>query len=257
MKSVVLMADGFVGLAVAKKLVASGDKIVRLYLHEKDSAKLSDEIRIASCCKDVFYPSDLKSDDHVHSLSLLNADFIITVYWAHLLSPGVISCAGDTINFHPALLPINRGWFPHVHSIIDGSPLGVTLHRIDQNADTGPIWIQEEVSLSPYDTAKSIYDQLQNKMIEIFSDNWSDIKSGNIQAKEQISAGAVYHKKSEIKMLDELDIDSTMPIRRLLNILRARSFGDLGFAFYEENGQRVYLNISLSESINHSKIKKD
>lgn len=252
MKNIVLMADGFVGLEVAKKLVAGGDNIVRLYLHDKGSAKMPEEIKAASKCEEVFNQSYLKSEDHIDGLKSLKADFIITVYWAHLLSPEVISCADDTINFHPALLPINRGWFPHVHSIIDGSPLGVTLHRIDENADTGPIWAQKEVKLSPFDTAKTIYDRLQNEMISLFSENWSCIKEGLITPEIQNTDGACYHKKSEIAQLDELDINSVMEVRKLINILRARSFGNLGFAYFEENGERVYLKLSLSDSVTHS-----
>jgi methionyl-tRNA formyltransferase len=251
-KNIILMADGIVGLEVTKKLVASGEKIVRLYLHDNGVAKLAEEIKIASECKEVFNRSSLQNQNHIDDLRHIGADFIITVYWAHLLSPEVISCAVDTLNFHPALLPINRGWFPHVHSILDGSSLGVTLHRIENAADTGPIWVQKEVQLSPYDTAKTIYDRLQNEMIEIFNNNWPDIKSGKITPKNQRNDGACYHKKSEIAELDELDIDTIMPVRELINILRARSFGDLGFAFYEENGARVYLKISLSDSVNHS-----
>ena len=252
MKRIVLMADGLVGLEVTKKLIADGDKIVRLYLHDEETAKLAEEIKIASKCKEVFNQSNLKVQGHIDRLKSLNADFIITVYWAHLLEQEVINCAVDTVNFHPALLPVNRGWFPHVHSILDGSPLGVTLHRIDQGADTGPIWAQKEVQLSPYDTAKTIYDRLQIEMVKLFINNWSDIKTGKISPTIQNADGACYHKKSEINELDKLDIDSTMPIRQFVNILRARSFGNLGFAFYEENGVRVYLKISLSDSINHS-----
>jgi len=246
------MADGFVGLEVAKRLIAEGDNIVRLYLHDEGSAKLPEEIKIASKCKEVFNQSCLKSEGHIDGLKSLKADFIITVYWAHLLSSEVISCAVDTVNFHPALLPVNRGWFPHVHSIIDGSPLGVTLHRIDKNADTGPIWTQKEVNMSQFDTAKTIYDRLQNEMVNLFSENWPDIKEGTITPMIQNPDGACYHKKSEIAELDELDINSVMQVRKLINILRARSFGKLGFAYYEENGERVYLKLSLSDSITHS-----
>ena len=71
--------------------------------------KLSEEIKDASGFREFFYADSLKNDDHVQELKLLNADFIITVYWAHLLKPEVISRAKDTVNLHPVLLPVNRG----------------------------------------------------------------------------------------------------------------------------------------------------
>ena len=249
MKKIVLMADGPVGVEVAKTLVTSGEKIVRLYLHDEDKAKSTDELIIAADCEAVCNRKKLECKEEIKLLKSLDADFIITVYWAHLLDIEVISCVKDTINFHPALLPINRGWFPHVHSIIDGSPLGVTLHRIDEGADTGPVWAQKEVKLSPYDTAKSIYERLQGEMISMFQDSWNDIKLGLIEPKKQNQSIASYHKKSEINELDRLDSSALMRVGDVINILRARSFGDLGFAYYEENGSRVFINISLSDSI--------
>ena len=65
----------------------------------------------------------------------------------------IFSSVETTVNFHPALLPINRGWFPHVHSLIDGSKAGVTLHQIAEGADTGLIWVQEEEKIISTDTA--------------------------------------------------------------------------------------------------------
>ena len=73
--------------------------------------------------------------------------------------------AKDSVNFHPAFLPINRGWYPHVHSIVDGSKLGVTLHRIDEGADTGPIWVQKEMRLLPHDTSKLYMIDKEKKLL--------------------------------------------------------------------------------------------
>ena len=68
-------------------------------------------------------------------LSNSNLDFHITVYLPYLLDKETIQKAKSSVNFHPAFLPINRGWYPHVHSIIDGSKSGVTLHEINEFAD--------------------------------------------------------------------------------------------------------------------------
>lgn len=51
------------------------------------------------------------------------------------------------INIHPGLNPYNRGWFPHVFSIINGLPVGVTLHEMDKELDHGPIIDQEELKV--------------------------------------------------------------------------------------------------------------
>ena len=231
------MANDKPGVVIAEHLIKSNDEIVRLYLHNEKNRKLSDKIVENAKCDDIYFAKDLKDMDHISTINKLEADFIITVYWAHLLSPDVYNSVKDTVNFHPAYLPINRGWYPHVHSIIDGTKLGVTLHRIDENADTGPIWVQKEIMLSPFDTAKTIYARLQVEIVELFKSNWEKIKFGEIRPFNQDNSIGVYHKKKELDHLDNLNLDDQIKIKDLINILRARSFGDMGFAFYHENSR--------------------
>ncbi|HEX6987732.1 MAG TPA: formyltransferase family protein [Planctomycetaceae bacterium] len=253
--TVVVMANDRPGLRVCEYLAARGDRIARLYLHEPEGQKLGDAIRRASKCRpdQVFTASALSDPAHVQGLRDLAPDYIITVYWAHLLKPEVFrSARRSTVNFHPAMLPINRGWFPHVHSILDGSPTGVTLHAIDDDADTGPIWAQRPVAMTAYDTAFTIYQRLQTEIVHLFRETWPEIVAGRIAPRPQSKEGGCYHKKSEIGRLDEIDPNATMKVSDLLKILKARSFGDLGFAYVEENGERVYLNLRVGRSTNFS-----
>ncbi len=256
MSNIILMANDKPGALVAEFLNNSDDNIVRLYLHDEKNRKFSDEIINNAKCNEIFFAKDLKEKNHILTINKLDADFIITVYWAHLLSPDVYNAVKDTVNFHPAFLPINRGWYPHVHSIIDGSKLGVTLHRIDEGADTGPIWVQEEIKISPFDTAKTIYDRSQYKIVELFKNNWEKIKSGELRPFEQDHSSSIYHKKNELGKLDHIELEDKVKIKNLINLLRARPFGDLGFAYFEEKEKKVYLNIRLSDSIHFNEGNK-
>lgn len=244
------MANDRPGLEVCKHLVASGDRIVRLYLHPPDKQTFGREIAEASGCasQDIYLAPLLKDPEHIEGLKNLGANWIITVYWAYLLSTDVIGAAKDTVNFHPALLPVNRGWYPHVHSIIDGTPTGVTLHAIDAGADTGPIWVQKKVALTPYDTAYTIYNLLQTEIVNLFKESWPKISGGQIEPFPQDESKANFHRKDEVKDLDRLDPEATMKVKDLINLLRARSFGHLGFAYYEVDGKPVYLNLQLNET---------
>ncbi len=88
-KTVVLLANDRPGLEVCKHLRSCGDTIVRLYVHEPEHQKYGDEIIRASGCapEDVFLAPLLKDRRHVARLAALQADYIITVYWAYLISP--------------------------------------------------------------------------------------------------------------------------------------------------------------------------
>jgi len=238
-------------LRVAEYLRGRGDEIVALYLHAPERRKLGAEIVAATGCPPsaVHEAAALRDGEHVAALAARAPDFVVTVYWAHLISPEVIAAAGrGTVNFHPALLPYNRGWYPHVHSILDGTPTGVTLHAVDATADTGPIWAQRAVALTPYDTAGTIYARLQDEIVALFREVWPAIVAGDLVPVPQDDAGAVYHAKSEVDALDELRLDDVMRVGDVIDRLRARSFGSRGFAWYEADGERVYANLRLGRS---------
>lgn len=251
MTTVALLANDLPGLRVAQYLVERSDEIVALYLHAPDARKHGDEIVAAAGCPPaaVHDAAVLSDSAHVAVLREIAPEFIVTVYWAHLLSTDVIAAASrGTVNFHPALLPVNRGWYPHVHSILDGSPTGVTLHALDATADTGPIWAQREVPLTPYDTANTIYERLQTEIVVLFREAWPAIAAGALEPTPQDNARATYHRKAELDALDELRLDDVMRVGDVIDRLRARSFGSRGFAWYEADGRRVYANLRLSRS---------
>ena len=56
----------------------------------------------------------------------------------------------------------------------------------------------------------------------------------------------VHHKKSELDQLDFLDLDKEYKAKDLINLLRSRTFGTTGYAYFLHNGKKVYLNLRLS-----------
>lgn len=251
---VVLFLSHVAGIRIAEyfKDVMPTDVISALYLtgdNEEIDSLIIEKTNISK--NRIFYgKSILNQSKHLEWLKKQKIDTMICVYWPWLLSEEVFTLASRTINFHPALLPINRGWYPHVYSIIDGSKTGVTLHKITKEADTGDVWVQKEVSLFPIDTAKEIYERLQDEIVRLFMDNWSLIKSNKIIPFPQNNKYSSYHKKNELNRLDKINIDKLYSARELINLFRSRSFGDNGYSYYEENGERIFINIRLSKSNN-------
>jgi len=251
MAKVVLCADGQCGKEVASFLRDCGDEIVRLYLHDPKQRKNGEKIIAASGCNtdQIFEARFFDDPEHVEDLKGCRPDFLITVYWANLIPDAVIGCAQKgTVNFHPSLLPKNRGWFPHVFNILEGTPAGVSLHALVSEADAGPIWAQREVSLKETDTAFSIYQRLQTEIVSLFHDTWPKIKSGDITPREQDHEQATYHQRKDASDWDLLDMASTVKVEDLIRQLKARSFGDKGFSYYEDNGRKIYVNLRLSET---------
>jgi len=249
---IALFANYYPGLAVAKFLAERfpEDQIGALYLtgeQPENEQRIIESLNIEN--EKVFTGRDaIMKAENIEWFKNQKFDVIICVYWPWLLKDEVFTSAAKTINFHPAFLPINRGWFPHVHSLIDGSKTGVTLHKIEDGADTGPIWAQKEVEIQSTDTAKEIYDRLQNEMVNLFRDKWDEIRDNKLKAVPQNESVAVYHAKSEIETLDKIEITQNYKAEDLINKIRARSFGNRGFAYYEVNGQKIYIKLNLATS---------
>ena len=196
----------------------------------------------------VFYGKAVSSSsEHIDWIKEQDVDFVITVYWPWLLGNEYLAAIKDSVNFHPALLPVNRGWYPHVHSLIDQSPAGVTLHKISEGADEGDVWIQKEINIALNETAKDIYLRLQSDIVNLFVENWEKISLGQISPVKQDESTAIYHSKNELNSLDKIEFDR-LNARQLFNLLRARSFGHRGFSYFEIDGQKYYLNLRISEA---------
>jgi len=175
-------------------------------------------------------------------------DFFISVYWPHLIDGKCLKYARDTINFHPALLPKNRGWYPHVHNIIDQSTPGVSLHRIAEKVDGGDIWVQKTVEIKSTDLASDLHSRLMSNIYELFEENWKSIFFGRIKAVPQDQGQANYKSKYYFDKLDLLDLTETVKVGDFLRFLRARSLEERGFAhFLDEEGDKVYINLRLSK----------
>ena len=240
MARVAVFAGGSVGLRVLEYLRESGDEILRV--HAAGDVEYAKKAARAAGLDSAHGLDAQKSD-----FAGLDLDFMLTVYWPRLLKPEVFGLARrGCVNFHPALLPVNRGWYPHVHSILDGTPAGITLHLIDAGADTGPVLAQKRVDVLPTDNAGDIYYRLQDEIVDLFKESWPCIKGG-IKAVAQDESKATYHKKSEIDDLDFIDLEKKYLARDLINLLRARSFGSRGFAYFEDGG-RVYARLQLNRT---------
>jgi len=250
MTKIALFANGEVGLNIIRFLKSSGEDIAVVHLAGNDE-DLDGSIRTEAedAGSQIYSGNILKDESACDEFSKMHFDFLITVYWPWLLPEGIFGKAEKTINFHPAYLPVNRGWYPHVHSIIDGSKSGVTLHAIDANADTGPIWCRKEVTINIEDTALDASKKLQSEIQSLFFDNWEKIKTGQIEAVAQEDGDGNYHKKSEIENLDLIDLSKSMTAREFINILRARSFGEKGFAYFEDGDDKVFIRVNLDRKV--------
>lgn len=116
------------------------------------------------------------------AMSGYRPDLLVTYGFNWVLPPAVFGLPRlGAVNIHPSLLPRYRGPAPVLWAIRNGDPvIGVTVHRIDEGVDTGPILAQRGgVPLEDEVTRDGLRDQLAPVVRELLTTALSRIVQGD------------------------------------------------------------------------------
>ena len=246
---ILLLADNKPGLFVSKLLFEQNENIVGLCLHEEKYQNNGDEI-VKSLNLDrenIFEVMDMKDDGVFKFIKSLKPDLIFSIYWRYLLPDRIIQLPSKgCINYHPAMLPYNRGKNPNVWPIIENTPAGVTLHYIDIGIDTGDIIAQNKVEIEPIDTGETLYNKLNKAFEELFLNTWPILKKDKIMSIKQNKETGSFHTSKQFHELSEIDLNKSYKASDLINLLRAKTFLGKPAAYYVNKGNKIYLRLHPS-----------
>ncbi|HEY4514715.1 MAG TPA: formyltransferase family protein [Candidatus Paceibacterota bacterium] len=127
-----------------------------------------------------------------------NAEVAILVSYGKILTQEEIdSYRYGVINIHPSLLPKLRGPSPIKTAILDDlGKTGVSIMRIDEEIDHGPLLAKAEIDLSPrIATADELCLALIKQGVELLADVLPKYLVGNLELKEQDHSLATYTRK--------------------------------------------------------------
>jgi len=100
------------------------------------------------------------------------------------------------LNIHPSLLPKYRGPSPAQAAILNGErQTGVTIIKMDEEIDHGPIVAQLTEEILPTDTSESLYFRLFSAGAEVLKIILPAYLEGKILSQEQNHSLATYTKK--------------------------------------------------------------
>ena len=183
--------------------------------------------------------SKLKKNNEIY-------DFMILVYWPYLIQNDIFGYFKDSINFHPSYLPYCRGWYPHVHAKINKKPYGVTLHKIDKNADTGDIWVQKKIKINFLNSSTAIYNEAKKQILDLFKTNHKKIIFGKLEPKKQKKILKFYSKEF-FKKKDLLDLNRKIKLKEFINLALAREFNGKSFLKFKYRLKNFSLSLHIDE----------
>lgn len=102
------------------------------------------------------------NDETTQQLEKANAPLAVLAYFGLILPQDVLNIFPKGIlNIHPSLLPKYRGPTPGQTAILNGEKeTGVTLIKLDEEVDHGPILAQVKEKILSSDTAETLYTRL-------------------------------------------------------------------------------------------------
>ena len=109
------------------------------------------------------------------------------------------------LNIHPSLLPAYRGASPITAAILAGDAVtGVTIMRMDEGLDTGPILVQAECPIDADETTASLSAKLGEVAARLMIETLPGWLGGEIEARPQDDSLATYcgHLTKEDGRLD-------------------------------------------------------
>ena len=248
MMNLALFASQQVGYEVAQFLGKEQEPISCLVVDARESSENVSRIfrssRIHS--DNVLTSDDLSADSTIYRLRHMQLDLILLAWWPYLLEPHLIRIPRlGCLNFHPSLLPYNRGKHYNFWTLVEDTPFGVTLHFINDGIDTGDIAYQIPIAKTWEDTAKTLYEKAQKEIVRLFIEKFPEIKSGRIPRRPQDAHFASFHRARELDPASQIDLDKTYTARALLNLLRARTFPPHPACFFFSEGCKYEVRVTI------------
>ncbi len=161
---------------------------------------------------DVFQPDSLRSPDAVHHLARWQPDLIVVAAFGQILSAQVLDLPPHgSLNVHASLLPSYRGAAPIPAAILAGDPVtGVTIMRMDEGLDTGPILAQAELFIRTDDTTATLTASLAVLGAQLLVQTLPSWLAGRVSEQPQDASQATYCRQL-VKADGQLDWSRPAP----------------------------------------------
>jgi methionyl-tRNA formyltransferase len=134
----------------------------------------------------------VRRPEAVAALGSLQPDVIVVAAFGQILPRSVLDIPPrGTLNVHASLLPRWRGASPITAAILAGdSQTGVTIMRLDEGMDTGPILSQASLPILSEDTTGSLTERLAELGAQLLMQTLPRWLNGEIQPRPQDSSQA-------------------------------------------------------------------
>ena len=162
----------------------------------------------------------LKPDTSEEMISAFKGvDIVLAIAYGRILSNEILKIPKHGfLNLHFSLLPAYRGAAPVQRSILQGDvTTGISIFQIDENLDTGPIYVQKEFRIPENSTSEEVLRDLSNLGASSFDAVLEMINLG-VAPTAQSTTGVSFAPKIT---KEEAKIDWHLPAKKITDAVRA------------------------------------
>jgi methionyl-tRNA formyltransferase len=144
----------------------------------------------------VFQPINFKSSVAIDRFRSHRAELLVVAAYGLLLPKAIIEMPRLALNVHASLLPRWRGAAPIQRAIVAGDRFtGISMMRIVEALDAGPVLLQRRCQIERSDTAGSLHDKLTTLGAEALTDAIEQWLDDSVVETPQDVAKVVYAAK--------------------------------------------------------------
>ncbi len=166
----------------------------------------------------------VKKKISLRSLKKINPDLILSLGYRLIIPKDIFNFpAHGSFNIHKSLLPINKGANPVFWTILKNTKAGISIHKITNKVDDGPIVMQKEISYDLSYNARMLYEKLENEQVLLFLKFWKLIKASKLKFKNSDKKKSSYYRKKDFLNILKKNTNNKN-ILKVINFLRASTF---------------------------------
>jgi methionyl-tRNA formyltransferase len=188
------------------ELIGAGHDVVAVYTRAPQPAGRGMELRESPVAREatrfhlpVLTPKTLRTDDAAGAMRALGADAAVVVAYGLILPKPILEAFPlGCFNLHASLLPRWRGAAPIQRAVMAGDrETGVTVMKMDEGLDTGPIAMAERIAVGPDATAGEMHDAMAQRGAKLMVIAMTAVERGTLQLTPQPETGVTYATKIE------------------------------------------------------------
>lgn len=181
----------------------------------------------------------INDEEAINALIKYDIDWMFIIGWSQIAGEKVINTPKyGSIGMHPTLLPKGRGRAAIPWAIIKGlTKTGVTMFKLDEGVDTGPILGQIEIPMEEDENASTLYKKVNIAHESLIEQIWPSLKDGSLKATVQDDSQATYW---EGRKPEDGEIKQTMSVVEVDRLVRAVTTPYPG-AFIDTEGKKTII----------------